>query len=179
MEYEEKFDKVAPDRIGCDGSGAGGSEASVGEELKKAIRLGQTEYETFHAAQRSEKTGRDSAGSLVWQKAVAIEKVRLYIPGGTAPLFFHQLMLAVPARIAGWGDRVFCTPRAKMESTPAVLFAAKVAGVNRIFKAGGVQAIAAMAYGTESDAKEVYKIFGPQSIRNGCQTVGELAWSGY
>jgi histidinol dehydrogenase len=96
-----------------------------------------------------------------WQKAVAIEKVGLYIPGGTAPLFSTVLMLAVPARIAGCKEIVLCTPPGRDGKVhPAVLFAAKVAGVNRIFKAGGIQAIAAMAYGTESVPK-VYKIFGP------------------
>ena len=100
-------------------------------------------------------------GVTCWQKAVAIEKVGLYIPGGTAPLFSTVLMLAVPAKIAGCKEIVLCTPPGKDGKVhPAVLFAAKVAGVNRIFKAGGVQAIAAMAYGTESVPK-VYKIFGP------------------
>jgi len=96
-----------------------------------------------------------------WQKAVAIEKVGLYIPGGTAPLFSTVLMLAVPAKIAGCKEIVLCTPPDREGRVhPAILFAAQVAGVNRIFKAGGVQAIASMAYGTESVPK-VYKIFGP------------------
>ena len=100
-------------------------------------------------------------GVVCWQKAVAIEKVGLYIPGGTAPLFSTVLMLAVPARIAGCGEIVLCTPPGKDGKVhPAILFAAEVAGVSRIFKAGGIQAIAAMAYGTESVPK-VYKIFGP------------------
>ena len=101
-------------------------------------------------------------GVTCWQKAVAIEKVGLYIPGGTAPLFSTVLMLAVPAKIAGCKEIVLCTPPDKEGRVhPAILFfAAQVAGVNRIFKAGGVQAIASMAYGTESVPK-VYKIFGP------------------
>ena len=102
-----------------------------------------------------------SAGVTCWQKAVPIEKVGLYIPGGTAPLFSTVLMLAVPAKIAGCGEIVLCTPPGRDGKVhPAVLFAAKVAGVSRIFKAGGIQAIASMAYGTES-VPRVYKIFGP------------------
>ena len=100
-------------------------------------------------------------GVTCWQKAVAIEKVGLYIPGGTAPLFSTVLMLAVPARIAGCKEIVLCTPPNREGKVhPAILFAAEVAGVSKIFKAGGIQAIAAMAYGTESVPK-VYKIFGP------------------
>lgn len=100
-------------------------------------------------------------GITCWQKAVAIEKVGLYIPGGTAPLFSTVLMLAIPAKIAGCKEIVLCTPPDKNGKVhPAILFAARLAGVSKIFKAGGVQAIAAMAYGTESIPK-VYKIFGP------------------
>ena len=100
-------------------------------------------------------------GVTCWQKAVPIEKVGLYIPGGTAPLFSTVLMLAVPAKIAGCGEIVLCTPPGRDGKVhPAVLFAARVAGVDRIFKAGGIQAVAAMAYGTES-VPRVYKIFGP------------------
>ena len=160
LEYEEKFDKVALTALAV--TEAEQAEASVGEELKKAIRLAKRNIETFHAAQRFEsKRVETQPGVTCWQKAVAIEKVGLYIPGGTAPLFSTVLMLAVPARIAGCKEIVLCTPPGKDGKVhPAVLFAAKVAGINRIFKAGGVQAIAAMAYGTESVPK-VYKIFGP------------------
>ena len=160
LEYEEKFDKVALTALAV--TEAEQAEASVGEELKKAIRLAKRNIETFHAAQRFEsKRVETQPGVTCWQKAVAIEKVGLYIPGGTAPLFSTVLMLAVPARIAGCKEIVLCTPPGKDGIVhPAVLFAAKVAGINRIFKAGGVQAIAAMAYGTESVPK-VYKIFGP------------------
>lgn len=124
--------------------------------------MAKQNIETFHAAQCFEgKRIETQPGVTCWQKAVAIEKVGLYIPGGTAPLFSTVLMLAVPAKIAGCKEIVLCTPPGKDGKVhPAVLFAAKVAGVNRIFKAGGVQAIAAMAYGTESIPK-VYKIFGP------------------
>ena len=162
LEYEEKFDKVALTALAVTEAEQAEAEASVGEELKKAIRLAKRNIETFHAAQRFEsKRVETQPGVTCWQKAVAIEKVGLYIPGGTAPLFSTVLMLAVPARIAGCKEIVLCTPPGKDGKVhPAVLFAAKVAGVNRIFKAGGVQAIAAMAYGTESVSK-VYKIFGP------------------
>ena len=138
------------------------AENLVSEDLKAAIRLAKQNIETFHAAQRFEgKKVQTQPGVTCWQKAVAIEKVGLYIPGGTAPLFSTVLMLAVPARIAGCKEIVLCTPPGRDGKVhPAVLFAAKVAGVNRIFKAGGIQAIAAMAYGTESVPK-VYKIFGP------------------
>ena len=138
------------------------AENLVSEDLKAAIRLAKQNIETFHAAQRFEgKKVQTQPGVTCWQKAVAIEKVGLYIPGGTAPLFSTVLMLAVPAKIAGCKEIVLCTPPGRDGKVhPAVLFAAKVAGVNRIFKAGGIQAIAAMAYGTESVPK-VYKIFGP------------------
>ena len=162
LEYEEKFDKVALTALAVTEEEQAEAETLVGEELKKAIRLAKQNIETFHAAQRFEgKRVETQPGVTCWQKAVAIEKVGLYIPGGTAPLFSTVLMLAVPAKIAGCKEIVLCTPPGKNGKVhPAVLFAAKVAGVNRIFKAGGVQAIAAMAYGTESVPK-VYKIFGP------------------
>ena len=155
LEYEEKFDKVALTALAVTEEEQAEAETLVGEELKKAIRLAKQNIETFHAAQRFEgKRVETQPGVTCWQKAVAIEKVGLYIPGGTAPLFSTVLMLAVPAKIAGCKEIVLCTPPGKDGKVhPAVLFAAKVAGVNRIFKAGGVQAIAAMAYGTESVPK--------------------------
>lgn len=151
------------------------AEALVSEELKEAIRMARQNIETFHAAQRF--TGvpvQTQPGVTCWQKAVPIEKVGLYIPGGTAPLFSTVLMLAVPARIAGCREIVLCTPPGRDGKVhPAVLFAARVAGVHKIFKAGGVQAIGAMAYGTESVPK-VYKIFGPgnQYVTAAKQLVG-------
>lgn len=162
LEYEEKFDKATLSSLAVTEEEQNEAEALVSEELKTAIRLAKQNIETFHAAQRFEgKKVETQPGVTCWQKAVAIEKVGLYIPGGTAPLFSTVLMLAVPAKIAGCGEIVLCTPPGKDGKVhPAVLFAAKVAGVSRIFKAGGVQAIAAMAYGTESVPK-VYKIFGP------------------
>ncbi len=161
-DYEEKFDKVVLASLAVSEEEQQEAENLVSEDLKAAIRLAKQNIETFHAAQRFEgKKVQTQPGVTCWQKAVAIEKVGLYIPGGTAPLFSTVLMLAVPARIAGCKEIVLCTPPGRDGKVhPAVLFAAKVAGVNKIFKAGGVQAIAAMAYGTESVPK-VYKIFGP------------------
>ncbi len=162
LEYEDKFDKVKLNSLVVTEEEQKEADALVSEELKAAIRLAKQNIETFHAAQRFEgKKVETQPGVTCWQKAVAIEKVGLYIPGGTAPLFSTVLMLAVPAGIAGCKEIVLCTPPGRDGKVhPAVLFAAKVAGVNRIFKVGGVQAIAAMAYGTESVPK-VYKIFGP------------------
>ncbi len=161
-DYEEKFDKVVLASLAVSEEEQQEAENLVSEDLKAAIRLAKQNIETFHAAQRFEgKKVQTQPGVTCWQKAVAIEKVGLYIPGGTAPLFSTVLMLAVPARIAGCKEIVLCTPPGRDGKVhPAVLFAAKVAGVTRIFKAGGIQAIAAMAYGTESVPK-VYKIFGP------------------
>ena len=162
LDYEEKFDKVVLASLAVSEEEQQEAENLVSEDLKAAIRLAKQNIETFHAAQRFEgKKVQTQPGVTCWQKAVAIEKVGLYIPGGTAPLFSTVLMLAVPARIAGCKEIVLCTPPGRDGKVhPAVFFAAKVAGVNRIFKAGGIQAIAAMAYGTESVPK-VYKIFGP------------------
>ena len=162
LDYDEKFDKVVLASLAVSEEEQQEAENLVSEDLKAAIRLAKQNIETFHAAQRFEgKKVQTQPGVTCWQNAVAIEKAGLYIPGGTAPLFSTVLMLAVPARIAGCKEIVLCTPPGRDGKVhPAVLFAAKVAGVNRIFKAGGIQAIAAMAYGTESVPK-VYKIFGP------------------
>lgn len=138
------------------------AESQVLPELKKAIELASTNIEKFHSAQKTEiRKVETMPGVVCWQKPVAIEKVGLYIPGGTAPLFSTVLMLAIPARIAGCKEIVLCTPPGKDGKIhPAILFAAKYAGVKKVFKLGGVQAIGAMAYGTKSVPK-VYKIFGP------------------
>ena len=162
LAYEEQFDKVQLASLAVSEEEWAEADSLIDEELKQAIRLAKQNIETFHAAQRFEgKKVTTSAGVTCWQKAVPIEKVGLYIPGGTAPLISTVLMLAVPAKIAGCGEIVLCTPPGRDGKVhPAVLFAAKVAGVSRIFKAGGIQAIASMAYGTES-VPRVYKIFGP------------------
>ncbi len=162
LDYEAQFDKVSLSSLSVSAQEMNEAETLVSDELKAAIRLSAQNIETFHAAQRFNGAKVETQpGVTCWQKAVAIEKVGLYIPGGTAPLFSTVLMLALPARIAGCREIVLCTPPARDGKVhPAVLYAARVAGVSRIFKAGGVQAIAAMAYGTESVPK-VYKIFGP------------------
>ncbi len=162
LEYEEKFDKVKLDSLAVTPEEMEEAVRLIDADLKAAIELAHTNIEKFHTAQRFEgKPVETRPGVTCWQKAVAIEKVGLYIPGGTAPLFSTVLMLATPARIAGCGEIVLCTPPARDGSiNPAILYAAKVAGVSRIYKIGGVQAIGAMAYGTESVPK-VYKIFGP------------------
>ena len=161
-EYELKFDKVQLDSLQVSEDEIAEAETLVADELKNAIRLAKGNIEKFHAAQDHELPRIETMpGVTCWQKAMPIEKVGLYIPGGSAPLFSTVLMLAVPARIAGCKEIVLCTPPAKNGKVhPAVLFAAKVAGVSKIFKIGGVQAIGSMAYGTESVPK-VYKIFGP------------------
>ena len=162
LRYEAQFDKVQLEALEVTPQEFDEAEALVSEELKDAIRLAAENIGTFHAAQRFEpRKVETQPGVTCWQKAVPIERVGLYVPGGTAPLFSTVLMLAVPARIAGCREVVLCTPPARSGKVhPAVLVAARVAGVRRVFKAGGVQAIADMAYGTESVPK-VYKIFGP------------------
>lgn len=162
MEYEEKFDHVAPESLAVSAEEMEEARRSVSEELKAAIRLAYDNIKTFHSAQCFEGRKTDTmAGVTCWQKSVPIEKVGLYIPGGTAPLFSTVLMLATPAKIAGCREIVLCTPPDRQgKINPAILVAAETAGVSRIFKAGGIQAIGAMAYGTETVPK-VYKIFGP------------------
>jgi histidinol dehydrogenase len=138
------------------------AEAQLSDELKKAIRLADENIKTFHRAQciKEEKI-ETTSGVQCWRKSVAIEKVGLYIPGGTAPLFSTVLMLGRPAQLAGCSEIILCTPCSKNGKIhPAVLFAARQVGISKIYRAGGAQAIAAMAYGTES-IPQVYKIFGP------------------
>lgn len=162
LKYEEQFDKVSLPALAVSEAEVEEAGSLIDEDLKAAIRLAHRNIEAFHSSQRFESQKVETApGVTCWQKALPIEKVGLYIPGGTAPLFSTVLMLAIPARIAGCSEIVLCTPPGKDgRMHPAVLFAAKMAGVHHIFKAGGIQAIAAMAYGTESVPK-VYKIFGP------------------
>ena len=161
-EYEEKFDKVQLADLAVSETEMLAAEELVSNELKQAINLAHTNIRRFHEAQRFEGEHIEvTNGVECWQKSVAIERVGLYIPGGTAPLFSTVLMLATPAKIAGCKEIVLCTPPARDGSVnPAILVAARTAGVSRIYKIGGVQAIGAMAYGTESVPK-VYKIFGP------------------
>lgn len=161
-EYEEKFDKVCLDELQVSEAEMLAAEQATSQDLKDAIRQAHRNISKFHAEQRFE--GRHvmvDDGIECWQQSVAIERVGLYIPGGTAPLFSTVLMLATPAKIAGCSEIVLCTPPMRDGSVhPAILVAARVAGVDRIYKIGGVQAIGAMAYGTES-VPRVSKIFGP------------------
>ena len=138
------------------------SEQLVDETLKAAMAIAKENIEKFHGAQLLQGSKVETtSGVTCWEKSVGIEKVGLYIPGGSAPLFSSVLMLAVPARLAGCREIVLCTPPQKDGLiNPAILYAAKLAGVTKVFKAGGIQAIGGMTYGTESIPK-VYKIFGP------------------
>lgn len=161
-EYEQKFDHVALTSLKVTEAEMLEAETLVDDELKAALRQAHHNIQTFHEAQRF--VGRKvetQPGVICWQKAVPIERVGLYIPGGTAPLFSTVLMLATPAKIAGCKQIVLCSPpNREGKLHPAILVAARIAGVDTIYKIGGVQAIGAMAYGTESVPK-VYKIFGP------------------
>ena len=161
-EYELKFDKAELTTLAVTNEELDEAERLVDAKLKEAIQLAHDNIKAFHEAQRfNEVRVMTQPGVECWQKSVAIERVGLYIPGGTAPLFSTVLMLATPAKIAGCSEIVMCTPPGRDgKVNPAILVAARTAGVNKIFKAGGVQAIGAMAYGTESVPK-VYKIFGP------------------
>ena len=160
--YEEKFDHAHLDSLAVTEAEIEEAEKMVSQELKDALHLAHHNIAAFHQSQKFEGEKVETCpGVTCWQKSVAIQKVGLYIPGGTAPLFSTVLMLATPAKIAGCGEIVLCTPpNQEGKVNPAILMAAKIAGVSKIFKAGGVQAIGAMAYGTESVPK-VYKIFGP------------------
>jgi histidinol dehydrogenase len=161
-EYTEKFDGVTLSSLRVSQKEFLEAANLVDNDLKKAIAVASHHIEIFH---RSQKTGSEkietAPGVTCWQKPVAIEKVGLYIPGGSAPLFSTVLMLAIPARIAGCKDIVLCSPPGKNGRVhPAVLYAARLTGVSDVFRIGGAQAIAAMAFGTES-VPRVYKIFGP------------------
>lgn len=162
LDYAEKLDgaqlqslKVTPEEI---------EEASknISDELRSAIATAHANITRFHEQQQTtHELAEPVPGLTCWRKAVGIEKVGLYIPGGTAPLFSTVLMLAIPAKIAGCSEVILCTPPGKDGKIhPAILYAAQCCGLTKIFKAGGAQAIAAMAYGTES-IPAVYKIFGP------------------
>lgn len=161
-EYEEKFDHVKLNDLQVSEPEIKEAEETLGSELKEAILKAKGNIEKFHKAQDQELPCVETTkGVTCWQKAKPIEKVGLYIPGGTAPLFSTVLMLALPAQIAGCKEITLCTPPNKEGKVPpAVLFAAKVAGVKKIFKIGGVQAIGALAFGTQSVPKS-YKVFGP------------------
>ena len=160
--YTELFDRVKLDTLAVSEEEFKEAENLVSDELKQAISLASENIFKFHSAQKSEiKKTETTEGVTCWQKSVAIEKVGLYIPGGTAPLFSTVLMLAIPAKIAGCKEIVLCSPpAADGKINPAILYAAKVSGVTKMFKLGGVQAIGALAFGTETVPK-TDKIFGP------------------
>ena len=160
--YELKFDHIDLETLAVSQSEMDEAEQNVSAELRQAIKLAHENIHKFHESQRfRSKKVETQPGVVCWQKSVPIEKVGLYIPGGTAPLFSTVLMLATPATIAGCKEIVLCTPPDRNgRVNPAILVAARIAGVSQIFKIGGVQAVGAMAYGTESVPK-VYKIFGP------------------
>ena len=160
--YELKFDHAQLDSLQVSEKEMKEARKLVSKDLEEAIRLAHYNIRLFHRSQRfNSKKIETGPGVKCWQKSVAIERVGLYIPGGTAPLFSTVLMLATPAKIAGCKEIVLCTPpNSEGKVNPAILLAAKTAGVSKIFKVGGVQAIGAMAFGTESIPK-VFKIFGP------------------
>jgi histidinol dehydrogenase len=160
--FSLQFDKVSPEQLEVSGEEIEAAAKEVGEELQLAIRQALRHIEAFHSIQRQTVEAVETMpGVQCWRKAVAIEKVGLYIPSGTAPLFSTLLMLGIPARLAGCREIVLCSPPDPQGRLhPAILYAAKLVGVTKIYKAGGVQAIAAMAYGTET-IPAVYKIFGP------------------
>lgn len=160
--YEEKFDHVSLESLSVTEAEIAEAMDNISQELKESLELAHHNIAVFHEAQKFEGQRIETApGVTCWQKSIPIEKVGLYIPGGTAPLFSTVLMLATPAKIAGCKEIILCTPpNREGKVNPAILAAAKIAGVSKIYKAGGVQAIGAMAYGTETVPK-VFKIFGP------------------
>ena len=162
IKYEKQFDHAELTDLAVTEAEMEEAERLVPEDLKQAIIQAHGNIETFHASQKFHAPHvQVTEGVECWQQAIPIQRVGLYIPGGTAPLFSTVLMLATPARLAGCPQIVLCTPPSQEgKVNPAVLYAARVAGVSSVFKAGGVQAIGAMAYGTES-IPQVYKIFGP------------------
>ena len=160
--YTELFDGIKLNQLEVSNLEIKESESLVSEELKQAISLAKSNIELFHKAQHTQKIEVETTqGVRCWQEKRPIQKVGLYIPGGTAPLFSTILMLAVPALIAGCEEIVLCTPPDKKgKINPAILYTANLCGISKIYKVGGIQAIAGMTFGTESISK-VYKIFGP------------------
>lgn len=157
-----QFDKVLVQNLQVSKVEFDSADGSLSSSLKESIRTAAHNIDKFHAAQKTESVKVETTpGVLCWRKSVPIEKVGIYIPGGSAPLFSTVLMLGIPARLAGCKEVVLCTPPDQSgEVNAAILFAARLVGVTKVFKVGGAQAIAAMAFGTESIDK-VYKIFGP------------------
>ena len=160
--YTLQFDKVTISNVLVSDSEFIEAEKQISKELKQAIQLAKKNIETFHSAQKEEvKIIETMPGVKCWRKSIAIQKVGLYIPGGTAPLFSTILMLGVPAKLVGCSEIILCTPPdTNGNINPAILYTAQLIGITKVFKVGGVQAIGAMAYGTEI-IPQVYKIFGP------------------
>jgi len=161
-ELTQRFDGAQLQAIAVSEEEVRQATAQVGDTLKQAIRIAAHNIRSFHAAQaQAPQEIETTAGVRCWRRSLPIEKVGLYIPGGTAPLFSTVLMLAIPAQLAGCTEVVLCTPpNREGKIHPAILYAARQVGVTQIFKVGGAQAIAAMAFGTES-IPQVYKLFGP------------------
>jgi histidinol dehydrogenase len=157
-----QFDKVNVGDLAVSKEEFQNAEKSVSPPLKEAIKTAAANIEKFHSAQKRDSVKIETTpGVTCWRRAVPIEKIGIYIPGGSAPLFSTVLMLGVPARLAKCSQVILCSPPDKSgEINPAILFAAQLVGINRVFKVGGAQAVAAMAFGTES-IERVYKIFGP------------------
>ncbi len=160
--YTLQFDKVDIESVLLTDEEFKAAEKLISDDLKNAIQLAKKNIETFHIAQKENTQIIETMpGVKCWRKSIAIQKVGLYIPGGTAPLFSTILMLAVPAKLAGCSEIILCTPPdSNGKINPAILYTAQLIGITKVFKVGGVQAIGAMAYGTEI-IPQVYKIFGP------------------
>lgn len=162
QKYTELFDKIKLTAISVSQNEINDAENGLNDDIKKAIKQAKRNIEIFHKAQK-EKTRKIKTmpGISCWRKSVGIEKVGIYVPGGSAPLFSTVIMLAVPAKLAGCKEIILCTPPGKNGLVhPAILYTAKCCGVKSIYKVGGAQAIAAMAFGTDTIPK-VFKIFGP------------------
>ena len=160
--YTLQFDKVAIENVLVTENELFQADTLISDDLKKAIQIAKNNIETFHSAQKETfQIIETMPGVKCWRKSIAIQKVGLYIPGGTAPLFSTILMLGVPAKLAGCSEIILCTPPDQNGNiNPAILYTAQLIGIHKVFKVGGVQAIAAMAYGTDV-IPQVYKIFGP------------------
>ena len=162
FKYAEKFDKTKLNTIQIDANEIETAKNQIPQDLKNAINLAKQNIETFHKSQKEkEQIIETTKGVKCWRRSVGIEKVGLYIPGGSAPLFSTILMLGIPAQLAGCKEIILCSPPNKEgHINPAILYTANLVGISKIYKVGGAQAIAAMAYGTET-IPQVYKIFGP------------------
>ncbi|MGQ1909339.1 histidinol dehydrogenase [Marinifilum sp. RC60d5] len=162
LKYTWFYDRIKINELEVSAEEINASEQEISKELKEAMAIAAGNIEKFHGAQfpKSESI-ETTSGVSCWRKATPIEKVGLYIPGGSAPLFSTVLMLGIPAKLAGCSEIVLCTPPGKNgKIDPAILYASKLVGIDRVFRVGGIQAIGAMAFGTET-IPNVFKIFGP------------------